>query len=107
MIINAINDLSFKNDTAYLFIDSYLFDERLIDDFLRLNKNIKYVSISSSDKRYFELENQKLKPTKNSKFLNPYYEEDFKEVKIVSNCIEERIKILESRVKIMGNTLSD
>ena len=47
MIINAINDLSFKNDTAYLFIDSYLFDERLIDDFLRLNKNIKYVSISS------------------------------------------------------------
>lgn len=72
--MKTINDFIIIDEVAVLKDVSYAEEAKIVDEYLKLNKHIKYASVITKDSRYFELKNEKLINSKEDKFINPYFE---------------------------------
>jgi len=114
--MKTVNDFKIINEVAVLDGVAFAEEAKVVDEFLRDNIKIEYVSVISKDKRYFELKNSKLILTKEQKFINPYYlcedkalndlkPYNKKDLLLESSSLEElqqRIKHLEnSKIKLI------
>lgn len=96
--MKTINDFIIEDEIAKLNGVSYSEEAKVVDEFLRMNPNIKYVSVKSKDGRSFKLNNERLQITNEDTFINPYYQ-DVKVLNSIST-IEESIN-LEAKVSIL------
>lgn len=71
--MKKIEDFKIINNTAILEGIAYREEAMIVDEFLKNNQNIQYVSLKTNDNRSFELIKGKLIPSINSTFINPYY----------------------------------
>lgn len=77
--MKTTNDFKIIDGIAVLEGISYKEEAIVVDEFLKNNSNIIYVSLKTKDNRFFELNNGKLILSKNTKFINPYSNLKFSE----------------------------
>ena len=81
--MKSIQDFKIVNGVAILEGIAYAEEAKAVDDFLKTNKEIKYASVFTKDKRYFELKNDKLVLSKEEQFINPYFvQNEIKEINV-------------------------
>lgn len=90
--MKTIEDFEIIDGIAILKDVAYAEEANVVDEFLKNNKDVKFVSVLTKNGCHFELKNRKFVFSKEGKFLNPYF-------------IEDRILINEGKEEVKKNNL--
>jgi hypothetical protein len=118
--VKTIQDFKIEKGVAILEGVTYAEEAKIVDEYLRNNKKISFVSVLTKDGRNFELREGKLLLSNKKTFINPYFTQERNEARDVSekytnssylssltkSNYTEELEKLEQRVKALEDRIS-
>lgn len=107
--MKTLKDFKIVNSVATLEGVSFVEETNVVIDFLQNNTDIKNVTIKGSNGKYYHLINNKLIPSEEKTFENPYYINNLKdqETSLTNQNNSTLLYLLETRIAKLEKVIED